>query len=362
MKIQLNKNLRIALIIIIVVLLGISTSILYKQVKNPGFKEEKVSIDGYKNKAEIYYKVFLKPNMLYNNKSMEEGQVYITQFVDAVKTSFSYQFNAKNKANINGEYEMAAEVEGYIGEGKSHKTIWKKNFILVPKTNFDSKQKGVSIKKDIPLKLEQFNNFAKQVNEDSKIGAEVKLTVYMNVHINIKTDKGIIEKKMSPSMVIPLNKNYFEITGNLIDEKPIVETRQVALSSNEKNILFYSLTIIVLIAMLLFLLYFTNGKRVCDLLEKELKNIFKNHGDRLVALNSEISDANGQANQVRSIDDLVRVADEVGKPILYQYHSDYKKIGKFYVFDDKHLYVLDLNEGLPESETQTSNTKQSVNT
>ena len=42
------------------------------------------------------------------------------------------------------------------------------------------------------------------------------------------------------------------------------------------------------------------------------------------------------------MDDLVRIADEIGRPILYMYSYDYRDINRFYVIGQDEIYVLDL--------------------
>ena len=46
--------------------------------------------------------------------------------------------------------------------------------------------------------------------------------------------------------------------------------------------------------------------------------------------------------EVFSIDDLVRIADEIGKPIVYRYSEDKNEIQRFYVLNDMEVYYLDI--------------------
>jgi hypothetical protein len=46
--------------------------------------------------------------------------------------------------------------------------------------------------------------------------------------------------------------------------------------------------------------------------------------------------------QVKTIDDLVRISDDIGKPILYSNHSGSNNSKKFYVIDEGLLYSLNI--------------------
>lgn len=346
MKLGINKNFKIVSITVIILLFIVTSIYMYCEYKVPHYEEEIISLYKYNNKTSTSYNVLLKPNILYEEESLGEGHIYITEFIDHIKASYHYEFNGERNADIKGDYEIIAQVEGYTGEEKTYKTIWKKGFTLVPKKDIHKKDKTISINEDISIKLSKFNDFAKQVLKDAKIDSSVKLMVVMNVNLTAKTDKGVIEEKMSPALVIPLDTSYFSISGNLSEEKPgtIEETKQVQLPVNKNKVILYGIILGILFILLIFLLFFTKAKPMIDPFEKKIKKIFKKHGDRLVALNNEIAVICESYSEVNSIEDLVRIADEIEKPIMYKHSLDCKEISKFYVNDDTQMYVFDLSK------------------
>lgn len=357
MELKINKMTRKVLMIIVIVLITVVSFFLYKSVKHTGFKDEKVSLYSYENKGNISYNVFLKPNILYNDNSMGEGSVYLTEFVDYINAIFNYEFKGEKEADIKGSYDITAVAEGYIGERETYKTIWKKEFKLLPKTNFELKDKNLVIKKEIPIKYEEYNNFAKQVIQDSKFGLQVKLLVSMNVNLKADTGKGIIEEKMSPTMIIPLNTNFFEVTGELSKDKPgVIEgTKKIKLPVNKKKVIVYSSLLTVLTAALLFLIFFTSALTAKDPFIKSLNKIFKNYGDRLVALNDDAAILNENISNVKSMEDLVKVSDEIGRPIVYKHSYSLKDINEFYVFDSNQAYAFNLMNFLKSSDYKEFN-------
>lgn len=360
MKKNINKNLKKILIGIISILICVTSFFLYKGIKYPGVKEEKVSLYSYNNGANINYKVFLKPNILYDTQSVGKDNIYIKEFIDYVKTSFNYQFNGEREAEFNGDYEIIAEIEGYTGERETYVSIWKKEFQVIPKTKIEGKEKTISINEEISLNLDTYNDFAKKVIEDSKINVQVKLTVFMKVKMEAKTENGLIEEELSPSIIIPLNSNYFEITGNTKEENQgdIEETKEVELKVNKNIIIIYSFSIGILLIILILLVFFTKGITRTNSSEKKLKKIFKDHGDRLIALSSEAVFTFKNRNEVKSIEDLVRIADEIGKPIMYKYSSDFKEISRFYILDENQVYVFNFTDKSVEPKNEELNKEE----
>ncbi len=364
MRLQINRRLKIGIILVITILIASSSILIYREYKVPQLKEEIVSLYKYNNKANIDYEVFLKPNILYNEASLGEGKLYITQFIEHIKTSYQYEFQGERKADINGGYEIIAQVEGYTGEGETYKTIWKKDFIILPKKQFESKDKSISVKEDVSINLNQYNDFARQVIEDSKVSTSVKLKVFMNTNVKASTDKGNIEDNITPLITIPLNTSYFEISGELSTEKPgaIEETRQVPLPVDKKKVMIYSVVLGILAIILLFILFFTKGVAIKDPKQKKLKKIFKSHGTRLVALNNELTITSLKQNAVKSIDDLVKISDEIAKPIMYKYSLDYQYINKFYVTDENEIYIYDINNDIDKSNQEKEENEMSNKT
>lgn len=361
MKLQINKNLRISIISILIILISISSFLLFQQVKNSNFEEQKIPVYTYNNRGSINYTVFLKPNNLYESNSLEEGKFYITEFVGHISTNFNYEFTGERTPDLKGKYEILAKVQGFTGEGEKLKNIWEKNYVILRNKSFEIKDTTKTITEEVKLNLEPYNEFVKEIKEASKISSQTMLTLVMNITVEGTTDKGPIEETISPSLIIPLDTAMFEIGGNTTIDKPgvIEETTQVQIPVNPKTVLLYGIIIGLLTLALIFVIFFIKIAPSKDPYEKLLKKVFKNHGDRLVALNSELLINNSNTISVKSIEDLVKIADEIGKPILYKYSQDYKEINKFYISHEEQVYVLDISEIIEQDKvSDLSNDKQ----
>ncbi|MDR7855065.1 DUF5305 domain-containing protein [Tissierella sp.] len=354
MKKNINKKLKRVLIAILVILISISSFLLYREFKYPSCEEQKISLFNYDNKATANYEVFLKPNILYPSKSLGEGEIYITEFVDFINTTFGYEFSGNNVADIQGDYNIIASATGFIkGEDKSDIIIWEKDFRILPKKSFSNKGNTAKIQENISLKLDEYNEFAKAVIEASKINTSVNLNVVMTINLQAKTNNGTIEEVITPTMIIPLNTSMFQIGGNTNVVKPgaIEETNKVQLPINKNQVIFFIIILGFFLIALTYLIFFTKSVLIIkDPLQKKLKLIFKKHGDRFVALSKEPFINSNYINQVKSIDDLVRIADELCKPIMYKYSIDYRDIDRFYVINEDEVYILLIDDYIGKEE------------
>lgn len=342
MKLKVNKNIRLGLIIIVAITTTIFSYLIYKAVYNPSFEEQTISLYNYNNKGLINYEVFLKPNNLYKHNKLGEGELYITEFVDYINANLNYEFIGEREAEIKGDYNIIAKVKGLTGEGDKITNIWEKDFPVTQYKRINTIGDKVLINENVKLNLREYNTFVKEIKEVTKINCETVLILSMNINLSGTTDRGTFEDSISPNLIIPLDATMFEITRNNIIDEPgaIEEIIRVRLPVNRNLIIGYGITLSILVISILFLIFFTEQKPNIDPLKKEINKIFNKHGDRLVSLSSDVLIKD--SINVKSIEDLVKISDEIGKPILYRYNEDYKEINKFYILSDNEVFVFDL--------------------
>lgn len=196
------------------------------------------------------------------------------------------------------------------------------------------------------MKIKFFEDNVNAMSNTLGFNLNNKLTLMWNVSIQAKTDKGIVTEQLTPTMEIPLNEKYFEIKGNLSQEKKgtIEKTKKVLSPSYNKKIIASWVIEGICIVLLLFMVFFTSPLIITSAHQKKLHRIFKNHGIRMVAVNSDMSQMSNEFVEISSIDDLVKIADDFGRPIFYKNSSNLEEITKFYVVDGGNVFVVDIKE------------------
>ncbi|MCO1600937.1 DUF5305 family protein [Desulfosporosinus nitroreducens] len=340
---QIRKDIRLGSIILCMAILGVSLTLLSFKFINPGFNENMVPLYSYESQGKVNYEVTLKPNSLYDKKSLGEDQVYLSNLVDFIDTTYSYNFTGERVAEVKGNYEIVAVIEGYIGEGDRLTTLWRKEIPVLANNNFSIKDKTFSITKKMSLKLQDFNDIVQKISEESKVTAQTKVTASMNVVFDAKTDKGEIKKTSESSIEIPLAGSYFMINkkqGENLSEA-IEEVKLVPRAVDTKLLTLGGTGIGIVVVALLILIFKTQSVEE-NVFDSKLKKIFKRHGTRLVALSSEIAPKSELQSRVRSMEDLVKISDELLKPIVYKHSDNDKENSKFWVIDEDRFYFFQL--------------------
>ena len=163
----------------------------------------------YVQKAKLDYKVFLKPNPLYEQGVLEMGQVYPSLFVNYLQPTLTYEFNGDKPANVKGNYSVVATVAGVQTEEKKEKILWSKDFQLVPKTDFNSPEGKVKLEKELSVSYDVFNQFADEVQKVTEIVSNVFLSLKWHIQVEAENEDGLIMDELTPKLIMPLGKKYF---------------------------------------------------------------------------------------------------------------------------------------------------------
>lgn len=341
--VHLNRKFRLGLIIFAAITFIAMVYLIYMAQKSPKYMQQKYPVYSYTHKAQISYEVALIQNPFYPQKSMDEGGVYIRNLIDHIDTLLDYEFDGERAGQIQGKYNAVAMLYCYIKGDSGDKVIWQKEYSLQPDTSFNSNSNQVLLQKKLSLNVNNYNNIIKQMQQTAGFDFNSKLIVTWNIHVEAQTDKGVVNEELSPTMEIPMDSSYFEVSGNMSPNKKgaIQNTRPVISPDYLKREIAYWTALGFCAVLLLFLTLFTAPTAV-DEDEVKIRKIFKIHGDRMSAVEGEIEAVSEKVVKVVSIDDLVKIADDIGKPVLFVNKPQVKEISNFYVIDEKIIYSLSL--------------------
>jgi len=348
MKLKVNRKLRIGLIICTIVILAASSFFLLIEIFVKKTQELKLPTYGYISKNIVTYNVMLKPNILYDSNILEENQTYINEYVDYIKANFSYEFTGDKDAEFTGNYELNAIIEGYTSTASNEDTkiIWRKVFPIEPAKQVSETGKDFTIDKDIIIKPHEFDLFVDQIIESSKVNTSARLRVELMINLEIDTRYGKITETHSPTLIIPLGQNLFEIIKSGIGESSntLTETRIIEVLPNTTFIVLLGVIIVLSLVGLLFLIFFTEAVEKNPLVVL-VDKIFRRHGGRMAALRKSINRNMAVKNiYVRSIDDLVRISDELEKPIMYVYSPYPENITDFFIYTPTEMFIYTLKD------------------
>ncbi|NLK68601.1 MAG: DUF5305 domain-containing protein, partial [Clostridiaceae bacterium] len=199
---------------------------------------------------------------------------------------------------------------------------------------------------DVQINFWEYKSIADEIIKSLKVNMPTKLSVVMNVDIKADTGEGLIDDKLTQMIEIPLDLNQFTISKKEITSEPKTVEKTIRLEmppNGNKLTIYYSIIGVLVLSFILLLLFSTTAEDINPYV-KEINNLFKKYGNRFVALLEDNSIQNLSIYKVNSVDDLVRLSDEIGKPIIYQYNKNPMDITEFYIIDNTIKYTFNQKE------------------
>ncbi|MGB5824339.1 MAG: DUF5305 family protein [Proteocatella sp.] len=339
MKSQNRKIIRFALIILGAAITSAGIFFLTLEFRSAGTVEQEIPIAAYTSQTGVNYSVLPKANMIYSEDVLKEDLTYITEFVNQVNTDFEYKVSGDSSMKVNGNYQVNVQFSGYTDGEDSKATVWSKVKTLVPKTDFLLNATGDVLSQKVRINLGDYIGFTKTVIEASNIKVPVNATVTMSGEATVNNSKGEAVEPILASIVIPLDKAYFNIEKQVAEAKEgsIKIKEEVRAPLNMMNMIIRGFTVLIGIGIILM------GIRLKPLTEEEkkaklIKKILSSYGSRSVGVSEIPTDKIDDRYEIKLIEDIVKVADELGKPILYEYKDNIADIDFFCVVDGNSMY------------------------
>lgn len=367
---SMNKNTRLGVIAILILAELILAGLTVWWFKQPTERETKVPVYHCTQQAKVDYRVFFVPNNFFPEPVAGPGQAYITPLTQYIETTFNYHFYGEAPADISGQYQVTAALTGYLlkeKEGskemeKEKIKVWEKAYPLLPVTPFSAHDRQLQIKQAIPVDIRSYSNFADQVAKELKFSADqVELTVSYHIQGNAVTPQGKISEFVNTVLLIPIDGNAFTIGGLLSNKKDSSITKdETKAVPGVKTARAGFAAAAGLLALILLLVIFKTKAKFEDPAEKELQQIIKKHGDRIVAgVTSFPEYLEKNIIVLDSFADLVRVADEVAQPILYE--NVQEGVHSFYIVNEPLLYHYTLEVSATQNIYQDQNISKTDN-
>jgi hypothetical protein len=308
---------------------------------------------GIEARGTFDYTIYLEENSLYKTdtlnppatnlytppepKTLGVGPVIPYELVDRMEASYYYNFRTSRPiTDLYEEVTITATIES--------PDLWSKTFVLVPSTS----QPG-NFKVDFQVDIDYLNELLKAILEETGTSGEAyNLTIEAFVHATAKSDYGPIDEVFTQTLSTELG------AGTLIWNEELEMTQEGAVTTtyiipNPNRYLGLSVDgvkttslILGIIFLLIFIasLVFYNKTKPPELplSEKTALAVGKKYADRIAEASSQTSLVDEKIITLGSIEDLVKVADELGKPIMHQPPTATEKRHIYYVIDGNSQY------------------------
>ena len=261
-----------------------------------------------------------EPPVLPSATTIGPGETIFLKLFDRMDVTFSYRFEPDWAVS-----QIAEEVE--INAILENPGVWSKTFVLVPPTK-KSKDFTVTFPLE-PDHLDRFRDVYKAIINETGVSTSYNLTIKADVHTTAQTNFGPIDEEFSHTISTTLGSNILEWEGELVDSKPgTIETTRMIPNPNKYGGLsigsarYLSATIMgVIFILFLYSLVMNVWFKPEKLppIEEEALRAIKKHKDVIVDI-EELPEANARETviQLSSLDELVKAADGLLKPVLHR--------------------------------------------
>jgi len=281
----------------------------------------------YEARGRFDYEVSLKPNRLYETdvlsseglpveqppsfpQTLGPGLVYFPKIVDSIEASFSYRFLCDRPISAQSqEVEITATIEGQ----------WSKSLVVMPKTN-----KVGSFNISFPIDMQYFTRVIDAIGQETGVsGTSHNITIKADVHTVAQTDVGTINEVFTQTLGAALEKNTL-IFGKELSRSQSGSIGGATTPGASQEGRSRTPWIIGLVVALLALGYFgwnqtQLGLAMVSAGEAEAVRARKKYRQLMVDV-EELPGVKPAETVIplNSLDDLVRIADDLVKPVLHR--------------------------------------------
>jgi hypothetical protein len=348
-----RTKLRILLILFILLSL-ISIVGIYFAHQTPFEENRLIPISSYEHTGRFNYTAKLKTNEIYNKTILTQGEgTLYTRIVEQINFTFSYRFVINRSANITSDYNVGINL-GAID-------AWTKHYDLTSGSAADSPWK-LDFSINFTINVAQYEELVDLIKrETGTTVSDFSLEVEPEISTIAETDVGNIIDSFNPIMTVKFNYgesigDYISIEG-LEHKSPGAVTRTEIIYNewvtNQRN-LSYGIAIFSF-AGLVFMTGVLIKTKPPEKPEKPIEEMIKPFKEMVVGIAEEPSYEEGKiVIKIKSLNDLAKVADGLGKPILLREISPE-------ALEEKPTQVLCVIDGLVRYEYVVTRSEEEAN-
>lgn len=283
------------------------------------------------------------PSLPSSPTTLKPGQVVFTKLVDKMDVTFYYQFRSDKPVN---NVTMDVILTAFLrATGPDNAELWSKKFPLL------STRKSGNFNVSFPLDLVSYLGLFEIISKETEASAESNsVTITAEIHTVAETPFGIIDETFTQVINGSIKGNVLEWDEELTKTQPgsittsqIFPNKYLGLSVDLARNLSIALTGVFFLFLLFSVGWYVKSKPSWfPQIEKEARQVRKKYGKQMVEATDQTMMEGERTISLDSMEDLISVADELGKPVIHQPPSIYKERHAYYVFDGatRYQYVI----------------------
>ena len=375
---QLDWRVRLGVLAGFMLLAVVAGYAVYWETPTPGTTVTRpFPLWKWDHKGQWDYKVLIKPNLLYDDvREMGPNLTYFQALTEGIEARFTYVFNSDQPARIEGTYDVTVDIT-------ETNDLWTKSFPVVLETQFLVEAgENYSVELDIAVDREFYEERLAEINQETGFTATALITYTAHVNVTASTVHGNVSELVAPTLVVPLLatgtytlegvprqgrsgvvSGYDPVTipgneGKIRRYLPVIAGTDLAgilfPGDAGEPVRYFPLVGAVILLAVMFALA-TKNKPVTDSkVARQARSIQRKYRKRFVEADPTEPNLPGQeVVPLTSIEDLVRLSNELLKPMVHHGHPNPGNSHLYYVVDGSTRYEFRLeSNGTPDAGDQ----------
>lgn len=320
-----KRTIMTILFVFFMLLSLVSLLFLYYAHTNPIEKTSVTSSYTYGYEGIYDYTVALRPNTIYDNKTSlkpGEGTIY-RRITDHIDVNFTYFFGGDLMANFTIKYITREYVQT---------SSWEKQIDEFPEEIIESSGDTLNFSlNNIPTILpSSILLIVNKINVDTGISlSDYNLNITIEMHIEAKTSAGTVEEDFVPSLKVDFKGTLDQ--GEIISITGLEYTKTGDITKTEKiyqpwveqqRDICYGFSTVSFFGLAVSIWFYTkNRPSKPPEAEKLIEEIIGPYEEIIVEAGQKQLSKPATTITMKTLEDLVKVADTIGKPILHTYEA-----------------------------------------
>lgn len=286
------------------------------------------------------YKVYLKENKYMETDTLQDNQIYVTDLIDELIIDYNYKYEGITAEEINCTYNIKGFLKSTYSSNGQEEEIWNKEYVFLENKEENTSQNILEINENLNIDLPKYNDLVNDFSEEIQIAISTKLYIVFEANITAYVNEEMMEDKYTNQLEITVGDKTTKISGEQeeykeeeIKDKIVIEKQNNSLI----NILWITLIIISLYNIIKIQIKTKTTNRITDKFKVELNNILSECEDRIVRIDSRVNINEKAIIEVKDINELVKLSEELYKPILH-YQNSSKKEAWFMIVLENEIY------------------------
>ena len=319
-KKRIRSSTKTVIFIICGVLAVISLISLYSNMFVEETESKEETIYKYSDQYKQQYKVNLKPNEYMENESLSENEVYVTDLIDKLKLNLNYTYEGETPDKINCTYRVIGKLKSTYSLNGKEEEIWNKEYIILEEKEQNTTEKVLNINEDVDVDLQIYNKLVKDFIDKMEMALTTTLYIQFEANVTAYTNGEMILDQYKNHLEVSIGEKVTKITGKEEDFKQKTEKRTVETIIEKEPTVAVISTIVLIISVYIMLKVQRETKpanKITNMFKVELNQILGACGDRIVKIDSPIKTIGRTIIELKDINELVKLSEELYKPILY---------------------------------------------